>query len=112
MRRIGRGPYLYCRNPTCDTVYFDAGGGVFARRDVRVAIGQKDRGAAATVCYCFGETVEGMREEFRATGRVEAVNRVRAHIAARRCACDLRSPRGACCLGDLMAAAAAVIERP
>lgn len=112
MPRIGRGPYQYCTNPTCDIVYFDAAGSLFARRDVQIAIGNKDGGAAAMVCYCFGETLEGMREEFRATGRVEAVSRVRAHIASRRCACDLRNPRGSCCLGDLIAAAAAVSALP
>jgi hypothetical protein len=26
---------------------------------------------------------------------------VRRHIEDRRCACDVRNPRGACCLGDL-----------
>jgi hypothetical protein len=33
------------------------------------------------------------------------VARIREHIAAQRCACDVRNPRGACCLGDVMAAA-------
>jgi hypothetical protein len=31
--------------------------------------------------------------------------RICEHIAAQRCACDIRNPRGACCLGDVMAAA-------
>ena len=35
------------------------------------------------------------------------VRRVTAHIEAERCACDVRNPRGSCCLGDV----AAVIER-
>ena len=30
-----------------------------------------------------------------------AVERVRAHISAGRCACEVRNPRGACCLGDV-----------
>jgi hypothetical protein len=38
------------------------------------------------------------------TGRTMAIERVREHIAATRCACDIRNPRGACCLGDLIAA--------
>ena len=112
MTRIGRGPYQYCPNSSCGVVYFDAAGSMFAHREVQVAIGDKDGAATATVCYCFGETLERMREEFRATGRVEAVSRVRAHIASRRCACDLRNPRGTCCLGDLIAAAAAVVALP
>ena len=33
-----------------------------------------------------------------------AVDRVRAHIAAGRCACEIRNPKGTCCLGDVIAA--------
>ena len=29
------------------------------------------------------------------------MHRVRGHISAARCACDLRNPRGRCCLGEL-----------
>jgi hypothetical protein len=32
------------------------------------------------------------------------IERVREHIAAERCACEVRNPRGACCLGDVIAA--------
>jgi hypothetical protein len=32
------------------------------------------------------------------------MSRVREHIAAKRCACDIRNPRGTCCLGDVDAA--------
>ncbi len=37
-------------------------------------------------------------------GQSQAVERVKADIEANRCACDVRNPRGACCLGDLAAA--------
>jgi hypothetical protein len=57
-----------------------------------------------TVCYCFGENAADMRREVERDGRTSAVERVRAHIAARRCACEVRNPRGVCCLGDVMAA--------
>ena len=47
-----------------------------------------------------------MLREVVETGRCGAVQRVRDHIAADRCACDVRNPRGTCCLGDLMKAVA------
>jgi hypothetical protein len=30
-----------------------------------------------------------------------AVQRVREHISAGRCGCEVRNPRGVCCLGDV-----------
>jgi hypothetical protein len=45
-----------------------------------------------------------MRREMERDGSTQAVGRVREHIAARRCACEVRNPRGACCLGDVTAA--------
>jgi hypothetical protein len=59
--------------------------------------------AGRLVCYCFEESEESIRAELRAHGRSGAVDRIRAHIAARRCACEVHNPRGVCCLGDLIA---------
>jgi len=56
------------------------------------------------LCYCFGESEASIRAEIEATGRSAAVERIREHIAAGRCACEIRNPRGACCLGDVTAA--------
>ena len=98
--------HRFCPNPDCDVVYFDDEGRTFAKVDLRVPVWQKETAAdARTICYCFGETERSMASELEHTGRIDAVQRVRAHIAARRCACDIRNPRGACCLGDLIAAA-------
>ena len=55
------------------------------------------------VCYCFDESEDSIRAELGEQGRSGAVERVRAHIAARDCACDVKNPRGVCCLGDLIA---------
>jgi hypothetical protein len=55
------------------------------------------------VCYCFDETEASIRREIVETGRSTAVQRIREHIAADRCACDVRNPRGVCCLGDVIA---------
>jgi len=56
------------------------------------------------ICYCFGENEGDIRREFEKYGSSGAVARVRAHIQAGRCACEIRNPRGVCCLGDVVAA--------
>jgi len=102
--------HRFCADPSCDIVYVDAGGARYLTSDLRVPVWQKARAGSEDriICYCFGESEARMRRELEATGRSLATDRVRAHIAAGRCACDLRNPRGACCLGDLGAAIARV----
>lgn len=93
--------YYFCASPECDVVYFGLGGGRFQKRDLRVPVWQKEPAGGRTICYCFGENETTIRQEFGSQGVSQAVHRVRDHIAARRCACDIRNPRGTCCLGEL-----------
>ena len=104
MNRFEQGAYRFCPAPSCAAVYFDEHGRVFNTADIRVPIWQKQSFGDRVVCYCFGENERAIREEIERHGRSDAVERVRAHIAAKRCACDIRNPRGACCLGDVIAA--------
>ena len=84
-------------------------GGVFRRLrptldsiDVRTCVSQDADAGARTVCYCFGETEVTIAREFEQRGASHAVARVRAHIKAGRCACEIRNPLGVCCLGSLI----------
>lgn len=104
LRRINNSAYRFCPEPSCEVVYFDTGGASYVKHDLRVPIWQKEPFGDRTVCYCFGVSEESIRAEIQTTGRSEATERVRAHIAAGRCACEVRNPRGACCLGDVAAA--------
>jgi hypothetical protein len=104
MRRLNAAVFYFCADAACPTVYFAADGQRFVSSDVRVAVWQKEPEGARTVCYCFGENEADMRREVERDGSTQAVERVRAHISARRCACEIRNPRGACCLGDVTAA--------
>src|SRR5262249_22748965 len=76
----------------------------FTTSDVRERIWQKEPPGRRTVCYCFGENEADIAAEIERRGESDAVQRVRAHIAAGRCVCEIRNPRGGCCLGDLIAA--------
>jgi Zinc binding domain len=104
LRRVRLTHYRFCANPACETVYFDDAGGRFATQDVRVPVWQKQASGARLLCYCFGETEAGIRSELLEHRRTEVAERIRTHIAAQRCACDTRNPRGACCLSDVLAA--------
>ena len=104
-------PHHFCADPRCEIVYFDDAGGLYRQRDLRVPVWEKEAFGARMICYCFGENEADMREECERSGDSQAVARVRAHIAAGRCACEIRNPRGVCCLGDVMAAVDRVRQR-
>ncbi len=97
--------HRFCADPACEVVYFTADE-AYRRADIRVPVWQKEPVGARLICYCFGETEAIIRKEVDLRGVSHAVDRVREHIAAKRCACEVRNPRGACCLADVMAAVA------
>ena len=90
--------------PGCAVVYYDETGQTYSCAEVRVRIWQKEPYGDRPICYCFGETESTIRTEFERQAESKAVERVRAHIDAGRCACDVRNPKGVCCLGDLILA--------
>ena len=96
--------YRFCPDARCTIAYFGEGGTIFRTSDVRERIWQKEAPGRRTVCYCFGENEAEIAAEIERHGRSDAVQRVRANIVARRCACEIRNPRGACCLADVIAA--------
>lgn len=104
LRRLAQSEYRFCADPDCGVVYFDADGTTFLVEDLRVPVWQKLPFGSRLVCYCFGESEATVREEFVARGASLAADRIHEHIAAGRCACEVRNPRGTCCLGDIVAA--------
>jgi len=104
LRRVGTSEHRFCPQPDCHVVYFDAAGNQYTKADVRVPVWDKEPFGERMVCYCFGENEASIRVEIERHGRSDAVGRVRRHIEAGRCACEVRNPRGVCCLGDVTAA--------
>lgn len=104
LRRVTDSQYRFCSAPTCDAVYFTDTGETYSTADVRVPVWQKEATGARMLCYCFGEGEAGIRDEIHATGTSHVVERIRAQIDAGHCACEVRNPRGVCCLGDVAAA--------
>ena len=104
LRQVTTAAHRFCPDPACDVVYFADDGRTYSKADLRVPVWQKEPAGARLVCYCFGENEADIRTEIELNGRSNAVERVRAHIKGGRCACEVRNPRGTCCLGDVVAA--------
>jgi len=100
-RIVASSSHRFCPEPACEVVYFDEAGQAYSTSDIRVPVWQKEPFGDRIICYCFGENEADIRLEIEATGNSEAVERVRAHIEAGRCACEVRNPRGVCCLRDV-----------
>lgn len=109
--RFERGEYRFCADADCSIVYFHGSAHAFRTADIRVPVWQKAPLGARTVCYCFGENEADIVSEIERAGESRAVSRVRAHIAAGRCVCEVRNPRGVCCLGELTAAVNRIAPR-
>jgi hypothetical protein len=109
LRRFTPSEHRFCQDAECEVVYFDTAGNQYTTADVRVPVWQKEPCGARMVCYCFGENEADIRSEIERFGQSDAVGRVRRHIEAGRCACEIRNPRGACCLGDVTAAVKRVV---
>jgi len=88
----GGSSYFFCPEPGCEIVYFEAGGQVFGRSDLRTAVGVKAPAPEATLCYCFGVTY----------GAAEADPAIRAFVVNetrnKTCSCEVSNPSGTCCL--------------
>lgn len=113
LRTLAPGAYRFCAHPACATVYYEEETrGRFTADDLRVAIWQKESPGIRMICYCFDENERDMRDEVAREGRSRAAERVRAHMAAGRCACHVRNPRGTCCLDDIMATVARLARAP
>lgn len=95
----------FCATPECSIVYFDSAAVVtFSEADVSVPVYAKHSGAAdVPVCYCFGITRRTVRAEAHREDAKPASHRIKADVNAGHCACEVRNPRGTCCLGDVFA---------
>ncbi len=110
LRDVRAGDYFFCRTAACPVVYFSADGQHRLTRDqVRERVFQKEpESVEVWVCYCFRHTAGEVRAATREAGRA-ILDDINAGIQAGQCACELRNPQGACCLGnvrDLMRLAA------
>jgi hypothetical protein len=94
--------YYYCKEPACKVVYFSNENVPFFTTDeVAVKVFVKDQGDDVPVCYCFNWTRARIKQEIRETEKSTAAMEIAREIKAGNCACDIKNPKGECCLGDV-----------
>ena len=99
---ISDSQYYYCDAADCPVVYFTQdGSGTFTRGDLQVAVYDKDPGDDVNVCYCFDWTRGRITDQIKTTGSSTAFDKISDELNAGNCECDLKNPKGVCCLGDI-----------
>jgi hypothetical protein len=92
--------FSFCRTPGCDVVYF-SDQGVFKKADLKVRVGIKETTEPMPLCYCFEYSREDIRRDIDASGSTLILERIKAEVQEGFCACEVKNPSGACCLGDI-----------
>ena len=92
----------FCASANCPVVYF-GGSVIFTEADLVVPVHAKHPAHDdVPVCYCFGHTPASIRDEITRSGKSGAFATITADVKAGHCACEVRNPKGDCCLGDVL----------
>ena len=99
-RGVPKQPH-YCATRDCPVVYFDREDDVtFTEAELTVrAYAKHPDDANVPACYCFAVSVGAMSDAARSR---ELREMVACEVQAGHCACEVKNPKGACCLGDLV----------
>jgi hypothetical protein len=102
----------FCATKSCPVVYFDNAVPVrFEEELVTVRVHAKHAAdERVPVCYCFGYTPETIRAVVASSGRNVVSEDVAREVKAGRCACEVKNPKGSCCLGDVSRVESALAE--
>jgi len=91
----------FCATEDCPIVYFDDTVS-FTEDDLIVHVHAKHPHADDVfVCYCFEHTPGTIREETAHTGVSRASKEITGEVNQEHCACEVKNPKGTCCLGDV-----------
>lgn len=94
--------YYYCADSNCHVVYFsNENVPSFTIDDIAVKVLSKDAGDDVNVCYCFNWTRARIKEEITTSGHSTASLQIAKEVKAGNCTCDIKNPKGECCLGDV-----------
>ena len=98
---IPPGPFYFCQQKECDTVYFDSQGHEIRKDQLAVGVWQKEDARDVPVCYCFDHTAADIMEDTRKNSPPTIPLSIRENIQAGMCECDIKNPQGSCCLGNV-----------
>ena len=90
-----------CRTRECEVLYYGSDGASAPKQDAQVRVGLKETDDPVPVCYCFGFNRADIERELVETGGCTIPARITAEVKAGNCACEIKNPSGACCLGDV-----------
>lgn len=107
--KLARPSSQLCRSADCPVVYF-APGITIEKAELRVPVNFKEQNYEGPVCYCFNHTFASLRAEIQAKGHSTAQAMISQEVKAGRCACEVKNPAGACCLGDVTRAVMAQLK--
>ena len=95
--------YRFCATSDCPVVYYSQDSTQsFHEADLREMVYQKHPlQETVLVCYCFQHTLGAIWAEVAATGSSTIWREIVAGTKSGHCACDIRNPQGACCLGNV-----------
>lgn len=95
-------PFYFCGGKACPVVYFSGDGSIrYTKEKVRYPIGIKEGSGPVTICYCFGVTEEMISGQIRRTGKSSYSTWIAKEVKEGNCACDVRNPKGSCCLAEI-----------
>ncbi len=92
--------FSFCRTPECEVVYF-SNQAVFKKQDLKVRVGIKETTNPIPLCYCFEYSREDIRHDIETTGNTSILEKIKDEVRSGFCACEVKNPSGACCLGDI-----------
>jgi hypothetical protein len=92
--------YSFCRTADCEVVYFSPQA-VFKKADLKAQVGIKETSDPIPLCYCFDHSREDVRRAIESAGSTTILEEIKAEVQAGFCACEVKNPSGACCLGDI-----------
>jgi len=105
--------YYYCADPNCNVVYFSSHDVPnFTIDDVSIKVLPKDKGDDVNVCYCFDWTRGRIKDEIARTGKSTASTQIAREVKAGNCSCDIKNPKGECCMGDVNSFVKEVLHAP
>ncbi len=95
-----RQTFRLCHDAECDVVYYGSAGAVLTVSDLNVQPGFKSAGDGL-VCYCFLHRKDDIARQLSESGETTIFDSIESEVEAGNCACDVRSPSGKCCLGEV-----------
>ena len=95
----------FCETLECPVVYFDSESErVIEQALVTIpTLAKNTEDDSVLACHCFGYSRAAIRRAIELSPDSPVSKEIAAEVQAGHCACEVRNPKGTCCLGDVIA---------